>query len=59
MEETEAIQWLDCFKGSSDHPGLCPVCGKRLVISSILNPTGMIPYSGTPALLKPYPEKAA
>jgi len=46
MEEPEAIQWQDCFKDTSNHPELCPVCGKPLVVTSVLNPTGMIPHSG-------------
>ncbi len=60
IEEPDKINWQDCFKDSStNHPELCPVCGKRLVISSILNPTGMIPDPGAPPVLKPYLKDAA
>ena len=59
MEEPEAIQRQDCFKDTSNHPELCPVCGKPLVVTSVLNPTGMIPHSGAPPLLKPFLRKAA
>ena len=59
IEEPDKISWQDCFKDSTNHPELCPVCGKRLVISSILNPTGMNPHSGIPPLLMPYLKEAA
>ncbi len=59
IEEPDKIDWQDCFKDSTNHPELCPVCGKRLVISSILNPTGMIPHPGAPPLLKPYLKEAS
>ncbi len=59
IEEPENIQWQDCFKDSDNHPELCPICGKRLVMTSILKPTGMIPYPGAPPLLLPYLKEAA
>ena len=57
VEESEQIRWQDCFKDSTNHPELCPVCS-TLVVSSVLNPTGMIPRSGAPPLPKPYLRKA-
>ena len=59
IEEPEKIRWQDCFEDSKDHPELCPICGKRLVISSIRKPTGMIPHQDAPPLLMPYLKKAA
>ena len=59
VEDPEAIQWQDCFKDSDNHPDRCPVCGKPLVVTSVLKPTGMIPHSGAPPLLKPFLRKAA
>ena len=59
IEEPDSLEWQDCFKDSDDHPELCPICGKRLVISSIHKPTGMIPHQGAPPLLMPYLKQAA
>lgn len=59
IDEPQNIQWPHCFTDSSDHPELCPVCGKRLVIISSLKPTGMIPHQGAPPLLMPYLKEAA
>jgi len=59
IEEPENIQWQDCFEDSNDHPELCPICGKRLVMTSILKPTGMISNQGAPLLLRPYLKEAA
>jgi hypothetical protein len=59
IAEPQKIKWQDCFEDSNDHPELCPICGKRLVMTSILKPTGMIPYRGAPPLLVPYLKEAA
>ena len=59
IEELEKIEWQDCFEDSKDHPELCPICGKRLVMTSLLKPTGMIPHQGAPPLLMPYLKEAA
>jgi len=59
IEEPENIQWQDCFNDSDNHPELCPICGKRLVMTSILKPTGMIPHQSAPPLLMPYLKEAA
>ncbi len=59
IEEPNNLQWQDCFKDSNDHPELCPVCGKALVMTSLLKPTGMIPHQGAPPLLMPYLKEAA
>ncbi|CAB1076161.1 hypothetical protein D1AOALGA4SA_3959 [Olavius algarvensis Delta 1 endosymbiont] len=59
IEEPDALEWQDCFKDSNDHPELCPVCGKRLVMATIHKPTGMIPHQGAPPLLMPYLKEAA
>ncbi len=59
IEEPEKIEWQDSFEDSEDHPELCPICGKRLVMTSVLKPTGMIPYQGAPPLLMPYLKEAA
>jgi hypothetical protein len=59
IEESQEIQWQDCFEDSNDHPELCPICGKRLVMTSIRKPTGMIPHQGAPPLLMPYLKEAA
>ncbi len=59
IEEPEKIQWQDCFEDSKDHPELCPICGKRLVMTAVHKPTGMIPYPGAPPLLTPYLKEAA
>ena len=59
IEEPQEIQWQDCFEDSNDHPELCPICGKRLVMTSIRKPTGMIPHQGAPPLLMPYLKEAA
>ncbi len=48
IEEPVNIQWQDCFEDSNAHPELCPVCGERLVMTSIVKPTGMIPHQGAP-----------
>ena len=58
VEEPAKITWQDCFKDDSKHPELCPVCGKRLVISSIVNPTKMVARSGAPPKRKPLKEAA-
>jgi len=60
IAEPQPIQWQDCFEDSNDHPELCPVCGKRLVMSSMVKPSGMIPHQGAPApLLMTYLKEAA
>ncbi len=59
IEEPDNLQWQDCFKDSDDHPELCPICGKRLVMGLIHKPTGMKPYQGAPPLLMPYLKQAA
>jgi hypothetical protein len=59
IAEPQKIKWQDCFEDSNNHPELCPICGKRLVMTSILKPTGMIPYPGAPPLLMPYLKEAA
>lgn len=59
IDEPQNIQWQDCFKDSSDHPERCPICGKRLVMTSLLKPTGMIPHQGAPPLLMPYLKEPA
>jgi hypothetical protein len=59
IEEPEKIQWQDCFEDSNDHPELCPICGKRLVMTSIVKPTGMIPYPGSQPLPMPNLKEAA
>ncbi|MBT8364552.1 MAG: transposase [Deltaproteobacteria bacterium] len=59
IEKTQEIQWQDCFEDSNDHPELWPICGKRLVMTSIHRPTGMIPHQGAPPLLMPYLKEAA
>ena len=59
IEEPQKLEWQDCFKDSNDHPELCPVCGKRLVMTAIVKPTGMIPHQSAPPLLMPYLKEAA
>ena len=59
IEEPENIQWQDCFNDSDNHPEQCPICGKRLVMTSILKPTGMKPHHGAPPLLMPYLKEVA
>ena len=59
IEEPEDLEWQDCFKDSNDHPELCPICGKRLVMTSLLKPSGMIPHQDAPPLLMPYLKEAA
>ena len=59
IEEPESIQWQDCFNDSDNHPEQCPICGKRLVMTPILKPTGMMPNQGAPPLLMPYLKEAA
>jgi len=59
IEEPENIQWQDCYEDSDHHPELCPICGKRLVMTSIVKPTGMIPHQGAPPLLLPHLKEAA
>ena len=59
IAEPQQIKWQDCFEDSNDHPELRPICAKRLVMTSILKPTGMIPYPGAPPLLMPYLKEAA
>jgi hypothetical protein len=59
IEEPEKIEWQDSFEDSKDHPELCPICGKRLVMTSIVKPTGMTPHQGAPPLLMPYLKEAA
>ena len=59
IEEPEEIRWQDCFADSDKHPELCPICGKRLVMSSVLKPGGLIPRPGEPPLQEPYFKEAA
>jgi hypothetical protein len=59
ITEPQQIKWQDCFEDSKDHPELCQICGKRLVMTSILKPSGMIPYRGAPPLLMPHLKEAA
>jgi len=35
VKETIGIKWQDCFSKSQDHPELCPICSKRLVMTQI------------------------
>jgi len=58
VEEPQKIEWQDCFKDSKNHPERCPVCGKRLVTTTVFKSIGMIPHSGAPPLLMPYLKKA-
>ncbi len=50
---------LENFKDSTDHPELCPICGKRLVMTTIHKPTGMLPHQSASPLLMPHLKKAA
>jgi hypothetical protein len=59
VEKPEKLQGQDSFKDSPDRPELCPVCGKRLIRTADIKPTGMIPYPGVPPLLAPYLRQAA
>jgi len=59
IAKPQQIKWQNCFEDSNDHPELWPICGKRLVMASILKPTGVIPYPGAPPLLMPYLKEAA
>ena len=59
IEEPENIQWQDCFRDSDNHPERCPICGKPLVVTSVIKPTGMIPHPGIPPLLMPFLKEAA
>jgi hypothetical protein len=59
LEFVKNIQWQDCFKDSKNHSERCPICGKRLVMTSTLKPTGMIPHPGAPPSLMPYLKEAA
>jgi len=59
IEEPENIHWQDCFKDCDNHPERCPICGKRLVLTATLKPTGMVPHPGVPPLLMPYLKEAA
>jgi hypothetical protein len=58
-EEPDNLLWQDCFKDSNDHPEMCPICGQRLVMTSLLKPPGMIAHQGAPPLLMPYLKEAA
>jgi hypothetical protein len=59
IEEPEKIRWQDCFADGDNHPELCPVCGKRLVTTSVLKPGSMMPQPNSPPLLKPDLQEAA
>jgi len=59
IEEPENIKWQDCFKNSDNHPERCPICGKRLVTTATIKPTGMIPHPGVPPSLLPHLKEAA
>ena len=59
IEEPQHLEWQDCFKDSNHHPELCPICGKRLVMTALVKPTGMIPHQGALPLLMSYLKKAA
>jgi len=59
VEEPQTLDWQDCFKDSNDHPELCPICGKRLVMTTIHKPAGMLPHQSAQALLKPHLKEAA
>ena len=59
IEEPQSIQWQDCFNDSDNHPEQCPICGKRLVMTSILKPTAMMPHQSAPPLLMPDFKEAA
>ncbi|MBW1960005.1 MAG: transposase [Deltaproteobacteria bacterium] len=59
IEEPEKIKWQDCFEDSNDHPEMCSICGKRLVMTATIKPTGRIPSPGVPPSLMPYLKEAA
>lgn len=59
IEDAVDVKWQDCFAKSENHPELCPICGKRLVVSAIFKPARMIPYSGAPPLIQPHLKEAA
>ncbi len=42
FKEPEFPDWQSCFDESEDHPELCPVCGKRLISTGIINPTSKL-----------------
>ncbi len=40
FDESDELKWQDLFEESEEHPELCPVCGKRLIRTALINPTG-------------------
>jgi hypothetical protein len=48
FEEPDKINWQDLFKESEEHPGLCPVCGKCLVCTELIEPPGKYQSSHSP-----------
>ena len=59
IEELENLEWQDCFKDSNDHPGLCPICGKRLVMTALVKPTSTVSDPISAPLQLPYVKEAA
>jgi hypothetical protein len=59
MEKPDKFKWHNGFKDSADQPELLPICGKLLIRSSDIKPTGMIPYPGAPPLLALYLRQVA
>ena len=48
VKEPDFVDWQSCFEQSDDHPELCPICGKRLILTEILPPSRILQHSGDP-----------
>jgi len=40
LADGDELKWQDLFEESEDHPELCPVCGKHLVCTELIEPNG-------------------
>lgn len=58
VKEPDFLDWQSCFKQSDDHPGRCPVCGKRLILTELVPPLRIRHHSGDTPPIEGY-RKAA
>ncbi|MDY6856529.1 MAG: transposase [Thermodesulfobacteriota bacterium] len=59
IKEPESLDWQTyCAEHGNDHPEVCPICGKRLVVSRLLSPLTASEYSENPPVLQAFYDAA-